>query len=393
MTKTETGVDPLAQNALAPLIAEGLYSFEIGGGERVGANLALAFVRRGYRVTVFAMYGEHGPIRDELEEQDIRCVGLNYLAGSRWSRRLTYPFRIAAFLRRERAVALHVHYGTALIVIAWGAMLARVSRTVMTEHALHQYLESPKYMRQIRIAAVFAQFVTGVNSSIVEFFRTRVGVAPDRAVFIPNGVQVPLNQLQRNMQMRRDLEVHDDDFLFVFVGRLHPTKDIPTLLRAFAQVRLQPDSNARLWIVGDGAERAALEVLAERLLVSARVTFLGQRTDVRQILCAADTLVMSSITEGAPMVLLEAMAQRVPCIATSVGAIPELLLPDCGLVVGPRSPDELAAAMTRMLSDGALRDSVRHRAFTRVATNYDIEKTVDQYLNLLGLPARWMPET
>ena len=98
----------------------------------------------------------------------------------------------------------------------------------------------------------------------------------------------------------------------------------------------------RLWIAGDGPLREALQAEATRLGLIASLDFLGARRDVPQLLQGADALVMTSITEGQPMALLEAMAAGLPCIATEVGGIPGLLNNGAGLLVPSRDPVAVA---------------------------------------------------
>ena len=84
-----------------PLIVEGLFSFELGGSERVGADVALECARRGYRVLCFAFYGSDGPVRRELEANSIVCMDLNYLKRARFVRRFTYQLALIQFFRRQ----------------------------------------------------------------------------------------------------------------------------------------------------------------------------------------------------------------------------------------------------------------------------------------------------
>jgi len=119
----------------APVVAEGLFTYQIGGSERVGADLALEFQRRGYRVVCFAFHDSDGPMRTQLEASGIRCLDMNYSRCRGAFRRLNYLWRFWQMLRREQISALHVHHTAALILCAIPARLARV-RLVMTEHAL-----------------------------------------------------------------------------------------------------------------------------------------------------------------------------------------------------------------------------------------------------------------
>jgi glycosyltransferase involved in cell wall biosynthesis len=147
---------------------------------------------------------------------------------------------------------------------------------------------------------------------------------------------------------RADIVERDDALVFGFVGRLVPIKDPATLLHAFATVRREIP-RARLMMVGDGELRAPMELLAQRLGLADAVAFLGWRTDLVNIYAALDVLVLSSVSEGTPVAMIEAMAARKPVVATSVGGVPDLVSDGTtGLLVAPGDPGVLAEAMIRL---------------------------------------------
>jgi hypothetical protein len=124
-----------------------LYSFRIGGSERVGAQLVVEYAARGYEVVCFAFHGTTGPFRDYLESWGIESVDLNCLTRARVVRRVTYQLELCAFFRRRGVHALHVHHAIALTLCGLPARCAGVKRTVMTEHAIFQLEERQTYRR------------------------------------------------------------------------------------------------------------------------------------------------------------------------------------------------------------------------------------------------------
>ena len=139
----------------------------------------------------------------------------------------------------------------------------------------------------------------------------------------------------------------------IFVGRLTPEKRVCDLIRAVDRV-----PQARLSIVGDGPERASLQALAEELSCRDRIRWFGlvpwgQR--LLELIRAADVLALVSTTEGMPLVLIEAMSQGTPVLATRVGGVPELVTDGVsGLLVDPRRPEQIADALERLRSDPGL---------------------------------------
>jgi glycosyltransferase involved in cell wall biosynthesis len=372
----------------APVIAEGLFSFALGGSERVGADVAIECARRGYRVVAFAFYGSGGPIRDELESNGIECTDLNYQTRTPIVRRLTYHYELYSYLRKRDVRAIHIHHCTSLILGAIAARLARVPKIVMTEHSLMELRTMASYRRRARRYCKLADAVTLVHPALELFFLENLAVPREKLHYVPNGVRLQRQDRAQAESARRSLGIDGGDFLWMFAGRLAAVKGLDTLLRAFALAAVDAPY-LKLVLVGDGAERTALETLAKSLGLLQSVQFLGPRMDVPHLLRAADAFVMSSLSEGLPMVLLEAMAAHVPCVATAVGGIPELLDGEAGLLVQPGAPEELAAALRLMTNDPELRRRISARGFAKVAAANDLNQVVDTYLGLFGLPARW----
>jgi glycosyltransferase involved in cell wall biosynthesis len=369
-----------------PVIAEGLFSFQIGGSERVSIDLALEFKRRGYQVVCFAFHDSDGPMRAELERSGIRCLDMNhgkFKGPLRWFR---YQWHLWRMLRRERVRALHLHHHGALVLCGIPAWLARIPRVVMTEHGLQALQERP---RARRLAAQFARYATAIT--VVEpeqavYFHTKLGVATDKLFCISNGVRLRARSEEAVIRMRRVLGISPELFTFFYVGRLNAVKDLGTLMEAFAALPDDVRIHARLYMVGEGPERAMLEAKRGALALDEKVVLLGARHDVLDLLMAADAFVMSSKSEGLPMVLLEAMAAGVPCVATAVGGIPALFGNDRGLLVRANDPVELASAMAALARSPEMRTRLVANARENLTRNHTVDSIADRYLELLGLP-------
>jgi glycosyltransferase involved in cell wall biosynthesis len=375
-----------------PVIAEGLFSFETGGSERVGADVALECARRGYRVVCFAFYGSEGPIRRELEANGVVCADLNYLKRARFVRRFTYQSALARFFRSHNVHAVHIHHATSLILGGLAARLARVPRIVMTEHSLFELQTMSKYRRQSRRYCRFADAISVVHPSMESFFLSMLGVPRRKLHYIPNGVRLQRPDAPRRLALRQALGFDERTFLWMFAGRLAAVKGLESLIRAFAHARVRGNHHFRLVLIGDGSERSALENLSHSLDLDNVISFLGLRADVPTLLTAADGFVMSSRSEGLPMVLLEAMAGHVPCLATAVGGIPELFLDGAGMLVPPADTLALSNALVEFAGDPELRRRFSETAFKKVAATNDLHRVVDQYLELFALPSRWPRE-
>ena len=369
----------------SPVIAEGLFSYQIGGSERVGVDLALEFSRRGYPVVCFALYDSDGPMRGELERSGIRCLDMNYEKFRGVSRRIRFQWNFLQMLRRERITHLHVHHATSLILCGIPAAVSSVCRVVMTEHGLHQLKERPDYRKSASRYCRYAQEITAVEPAQLDYFRDEMQVSSRKLHYVPNGVRLGTKPPGKAAEMRRELGIPGDAFAFFYVGRLSPVKDLGTLLQALALLGRDTRDEVRLCLVGDGTERAALVQQCAALGLQDQVMFLGARDKVTDLLAAADAFVMSSRTEGLPMALLEAMAAEVPCVATAVGGVPELLGDNRGLLAPPQDPLRLSEQMAALLRSPPLRAQLAANAIARVREHYSLDAVANRYLDLLGL--------
>ena len=365
-----------------------MFSYQFGGSERVAADLAKEFRARGYPVVCFAFHDSRGPLRDELEQAGVRCLDLNYGAVTAQPRRLVYLWKMWRMLRRERVTALHVHHHGALILCGIPARLARIPRVVMTEHGLQALMERADARKLTMFYERFATDITAVEPGQVEYFHSTLGIPLRKLHCIANGVGLAKRTPRDVRQARERLRIAGETFVFLYVGRLNPVKDLSTLVSAFAALPAHIREGSRLYLVGDGQERVKLQALSESLGLQDKVVFLGARSDVAHILPAADAFVMSSLSEGLPMALLEAMAVGVACVATAVGGIPSLFGTGAGMTVPPGEPVALSRAMARVWESPATRERLIAAAQAVVSANYAFGPIVDRYLALLGLPAR-----
>lgn len=166
-------------------------------------------------------------------------------------------------------------------------------------------------------------------------------------------------------------------------SRFTEEKDHKTLLRAF-RIATDQGLEGELLLAGDGLLLDQIQQQSESLQLSNRVHFLGFRNDVPALLKLSDIYVSSSRTEGLPMVVLEAMAARVPIIATSVGALPGVLSQNCGLLTAPGDPAALAENIISLANNRDLRLSMAQLANDRVVRQYGVQQQMRQYAELYG---------
>jgi glycosyltransferase involved in cell wall biosynthesis len=171
-----------------------------------------------------------------------------------------------------------------------------------------------------------------------------------------------------------------DEFVWMAVGRFEVAKDYPNMLRAFARVRAGQEDTVLL-LVGGGSLQEETEALTRSLGLTAAVRFLGMRSDVPELMSAADAYVMSSAWEGMPLVLLEAAAAGLPVVATLVGGNQEVVRhEETGFLVPPGDSDSLGDAMLRLTrSPEAERRAMGRRGREYVQRQYRLGRVVDRW--------------
>lgn len=221
--------------------------------------------------------------------------------------------------------------------------------------------------------------IAAVSEAVARSLR-RSGVPSAKIVTIDNGIDLsPFAQARPILQE----EISErPDALIGLVGRLTPQKGCEYFLRAAQRVLI--DFPRTLFVlVGEGPDRRKLEELVRDLNIAERVIFAGHREDMPGVYASLDILVLPSINEGLPMTLIEAMAAARPVIATPVGAIPKLIIPEqTGLLVNPRDPVGLAAALGRLISNPDLRHRLGRDGQVWVMRRFSAEAMAQQYAEI-----------
>lgn len=267
----------------------------------------------------------------------------------------TAIFRLARIIRAERADVVHTHLSTAT---EWGSLAARLAgrRCIATVQGRNV---GAWYWLPHHVIA---------NSRAVKAHLVRHGVRADKIAVIYNAIRVASFRRNHSLaEAKERLGIPPSAVVVGTAAHLSRKKGHADLLRGFAAA-FRTRREVRLLFLGDGRLRVHLERLAGRLGIADRVAFLGFRRDVRDVMSAYDVFVLASWWEPFGLVLLEAMALGVPCIATNAGGAPEVVAEnETALLVPPRDPEALARAMTRLVDDESLRERLGAAGPTRAA--------------------------
>lgn len=216
--------------------------------------------------------------------------------------------------------------------------------------------------------------VVAVSRTLADLLE-RKGTPRDRISIIPNA-SAPAGAPFSAAEARRALGVPAGAFCIGWVGRLSAEKAPDLLISALPALR---GLGVHAAIIGDGRERAPLERRIAELSLNHQATLHGPLPDAGRYFAAFDVFVLSSRSEGMPMVLFEAMSAEVPIVATTVGGVPEVVGPDEALLVPPEEPDALADAIRRVLAEP---QAARRRAIAareRLARDFGADAWLDRY--------------
>jgi len=209
------------------------------------------------------------------------------------------------------------------------------------------------------------------------------GVNPEKILVIPNGVE-PLDfDPSVRVKKRNELKIKPDQFVVLSVGRLSYEKGHDVLIGAVPTV-VQEYPQTVFIFSGDGPQRSALENQVDTLDIRQNVFFLGVRTDVRELITAAELFVFPSRSEGLGQALLEAMSVGITVVASNVGGIPEVIENGkSGVLVTPEKSHAFAQAIIEMLGNEQQRKIFSSAARETVREKYPIQKMFDSYLKIL----------
>ncbi len=208
------------------------------------------------------------------------------------------------------------------------------------------------------------------SAAMAEFLHHKLHVPARRLRLLYNGVAIP-----RRRHPTADIRT------FIMVSSFAPRKATPVLVKAFIAITSHRPG-LRLLMIGDGDDRRGCEELVRRSGKNDQVEFAGFRTDVAAQLERADAFVLPSMNENLPLALLQAMAAGMPCIATPVGGIPEMLTEDCGLLVPPGDAYSLSAAMKRLIDEPSLAAKLGVAARSRAEERFSLSRCAEGHLRL-----------
>ncbi|MEM7200742.1 MAG: glycosyltransferase family 4 protein [Planctomycetota bacterium] len=289
--------------------------------------------------------------------------------------------RLRQLMQERRPDVLHTHLGHADFAGLWASRGLPLKRVCTMHNIWFKWSWKDRIIFAI-YRTLFRRVVPDcrvvcISQTVHQHVRRRLKVPADRALVIYNAIP-HLRIDGTSADLRRELEIPTDAFCVLFVGRLQRQKSVETLIRAAARLR---DQIPRLsvQIIGEGSEREALDALCRELDAEDLVRFRGVTRAPERYFAAADVFALPSVFEGFGLVVLEAFRAGLPVVATDIEGPAELIdHGHNGLLVPPRQDDQLAAALTSLHDDAALRQRLAEAGEQTFTERFSIERYAAQ---------------
>jgi glycosyltransferase involved in cell wall biosynthesis len=300
---------------------------------------------------------------------------------------------IKGLLNKNCIQILHAHSSKAALVGRVAARLAGTPAVFFTAHNSIFYDHWPAWKKGAmawaeRFLAGHTTKIIAVSGVLRKELLERERIDPGRVITIYNGIDpVPYLDSQSRAEVRQSLGLAPEAKVVGAVARLAPQKGVAYFVRAAAI--LARDRGISFLMVGDGPLRDELEAEAHKLGISDRIVFAGHRRDVGKILSCLDMLVLPSVTEGLPLIILEAMAAARPVVAAAVGGVPEVVEDGVtGILVRPGDEHALADAVSRLIAAPDMARFMGRAGRKRVQEHFTVSgmvrRTEKLYLSAFG---------
>ena len=368
-----------------------LDSFMIGGTETQAVELARRLDPQRYQVTIGCLRRE-GPLLERLKGTSVHIMEVDLGGGIDSPSGLLRILNLARFLRKQQFEILHAHDLWSNMVGMAAAMLARTPVTITSQRDLSHAAWYGTYRRRVlRFLQRRSSIVLTNAKAIRDGLIAQDHLPPNKVCVVYNGVD--LERFDAAPDRNQLFPGSEGNKLIVLVGNMiTDIKGHGVLISAAPDV-VRAHPNTQFLLVGEGGKRADFENQVKDLGLQANFLFLGRRSDVPAILACCDIAVLPSLAEGLPNAVLEYLAAGLPVVASALGGNLEIIQAGVtGLLVPPRDPQALAAALIVLLNDKDIAVRIAGTGREYVEQNFSFERLVadmDQlYSRLLKVDSR-----
>jgi glycosyltransferase involved in cell wall biosynthesis len=314
-----------------------------------------------------------------MESEAKRYADSFYHLGFRWRFLPFAVLKLARYLREQEFDVIHCHLPPADWIGRLAGWLGGVPVRVTTEHGRGLW-KSPLRTVLDRMLNGITDLRICVSRDILEIRARREGTPRDKLEYLPNGVDLALfeSAARSKQDVMREFGWASSDPLVVSVGRLVEEKNYPLLVDSIAAVR-ERIPTIRCVIAGKGRRREEIDSRIREAGLGGNVRLAGSRSDIVDLLHAADVFVLPSLREGFPVSLIEAMACGKAIVATDVGGIPDAISDgENGILVEPGDARPLTEAIQKLLADRALTERLGRAALATAGEKFSLRHTVQR---------------
>ena len=348
-------------------------SMPVGGAETLLVNLIRRLDPKVMVAEVVCLKSA-GPLGEQISDEI--PVHTNLLSSKFDIRVLP---KLTRLLRSRRAdIVITVGAGDKMF---WGRLAARFARVPVVASALHSTGWPDGVGSLNRMLTGITDAFIAVADSHGQFLREFEKFPARKVRVIRNGVDCQRFSPSTDARnaLRQELGLNPDTKVVGIVAALRSEKNHAMFMRSASQVHSR-FSDAHFVVIGDGPERASIELLCEELGLADRVHLLGTRHDTPNLVAAMDVFALSSLNEASPVSILEALACEVPVVATDVGSVNESVIEgETGFLVESEDVQGMSNAISRLLSDEVLRCSMGRHGRHRVLGTGSLESMVRGY--------------
>lgn len=361
---------------------------ELGGAQKQLLSLSSNLNQERYRIFLFT--AKNGPLLPEA----LSIKGI-IVKKSRWLGRSINPLKdflalieIYTFIRKHNIEIVHTHSSKAGIL---GRLAAKLAKTKIIIHTIHgwsfnNYQSLVKRLLFIWLERFTAEFTDRLI--VVSYFDKQTGLnrhigREDKYCLIRYGINFAEFNVD-GQKIRKELGIGSDDLVIGMIACFKPQKSPEDFIKlAFLIKKISPYT--RFLLVGDGILRHKIERLIHKLNLEKQVILTGWRRDIPRLLSAIDIFVLTSLWEGLPISVLEAMASGKPVIANNTGGIAEVAIEGkLGFLVTPRQINRFAERVTILLKNKDLRIQMGQAARNSLDSNFNITNMITRHENSYG---------
>jgi len=350
-------------------------TLEIGGAEKQLLKLVENIDKKIFSPVVIALRG--GALKEEFEKA-VKLV----VIGKRWKIDPFFFFKLILVIKKEKPDILHTFMFTSN---TWGRLAGLLSCTpviISSERCVDIW---KKWYHKLidKFLLLFTKKVVANSSSVKNFYIKTEKIPDDKIEVIYNGIDIKqFENISYSKEKKEEFNIEKAEFIIGTGGRFTEQKGFIYLIEAIPEV-LKIIPECFFIFVGDGPLRRNFEKVVEKLNIKYKAAFTGYRKDILEIFSICDLIVVRSLFEGMPNVILEAMTLKKPVIGTNIPEIKELISDgENGLLVPVRNSKSIVDAIILLLKNQSSREKMGKKGYEIVKEKFSLEVMVKKYEKL-----------